>query len=261
MRYTFTGLLLLLVASFGVEAQLITSTLTSINVAGATVTLVTVIDSATIAAAAAATAVTTTTPTTAALAAGATTASTSTTGSTTTTTPVAAAAAATDTDTTSVATTTAAVVANAADTASSTTASTTSAATAAAATGTRPDPSTSMTPLPSGVGTPIDSYVTLTFGTTSTTTSKRQPTSIWVTKTISGVTTAFETPFYQKFSSQYTAVSSASSGSVGLGTLSGTVGVVKSKIVTTISGNHAVYFAQSSATMTSMILTVLMMFI
>ncbi|CCF56290.1 hypothetical protein KAFR_0A08560 [Kazachstania africana CBS 2517] len=101
----------------------------------------------------------------------------------------------------------------------------------------RPDPSTAFTSLPKSAVTTlsIDSMYTITEGTTKTYTSSRSATSIWVTVVSAGVTITVQTTFAQRFSSQYTAVASPSSGSVGLGSISGSVGYVKSTLEYTIT--------------------------
>lgn len=287
------SLVALLAACAWVQAVPVTTTFFSVNPNGATITLVSVFDPATLPGAAlantATTATTATTPatpgkpattptttaTTATPATPATTPTTTTTpgvaaaGVTTDTTtdtdvtpktPAAGAATDTNTDTDAAATTTPPAAAAAV---TPTTDTDEAQATAKPATGTRPDPSTSRTPLNPDVTSaePIDSYVTLTYGTTKTVTSKRQPTSgMWVTITKNGRTTAVQTTWIQKFSSQYSKLAEPSSGSVGMGTLSGSVGIVKPKIESTISSAEAFVFRPATS-FTSALITFLMLFI
>lgn len=105
----------------------------------------------------------------------------------------------------------------------------------------RPDPSTSMTPYPLSAVTTLsmDNYYTVTQGTTKTYTSSRAHTTIYATVVISGQTIVRSTTFAQRFSSQYTAVAVPSSGSIGLGSLTGTIGVIKTNMKTTIKYNNA----------------------
>lgn len=105
---------------------------------------------------------------------------------------------------------------------------------------TNPNPSTSITPLPSGAVTTltIQSYETLTFAYTTYTT-KRAKTSMWVTLTVQGYSEVIQTTFAQRFKTMYSSSFSGSSGSIGLGTYSGTIGVVKSSLVITNSENNA----------------------
>ncbi|BAO42705.1 protein KRE1 [Kluyveromyces marxianus] len=287
------SLVALLAACAWVQAVPVTTTFFSVNPNGATITLVSVFDPATLPGAAlantATTATTATTPatpgkpattptttaTTATPATPATTPTTTTTpgvaaaGVTTDTTtdtdvtpktPAAGAATDTNTDTDAAATTTPPAAAAAV---TPTTDTDEAQATAKPATGTRPDPSTSRTPLNPDVTSaePIDTYVTLTYGTTKTVTSKRQPTSgMWVTITKNGRTTAVQTTWIQKFSSQYSKLAEPSSGSVGMGTLSGSVGIVKPKIESTISSAEAFVFRPATS-FTSALITFLMLFI
>lgn len=305
------SLVALLAACAWVQAVPVTTTFFSVNPNGATITLVSVFDPATLPGAAlantattATTAITATTPatpgkpattptTTATTAKPATPATTPTTTTpatpgkpattpTTTTTPgVAAAGVTTDTTTDTDVTPKTPAAGAATDTNTDTDAAATTTPPAAAAavtpttdtdeaqttakpaTGTRPDPSTSRTPLNPDVTSaePIDSYVTLTYGTTKTVTSKRQATSgMWVTITKNGRTTAVQTTWIQKFSSQYSKLAEPSSGSVGMGTLSGSVGIVKPKIEFTISSAEAFVFRPATS-FTSALITFLMLFI
>ncbi|KAK9448735.1 uncharacterized protein V1518DRAFT_427882 [Limtongia smithiae] len=77
--------------------------------------------------------------------------------------------------------------------------------------------------------------------TTSTTTAE---TLIWVTVTgtdSNGLlyTSTVETPFTQTFYSMYTSISSPKSGSIGLGTISGSVGAVKAASSAVTNGGAA----------------------
>ncbi|SMN19492.1 similar to Saccharomyces cerevisiae YNL322C KRE1 Cell wall glycoprotein involved in beta-glucan assembly [Maudiozyma saulgeensis] len=135
------------------------------------------------------------------------------------------------------ATTDAAAAAAATDTSSTSTTQTT---TGSYINNGRPDPSTSMTPYPLTAVTTLslDSFYTVTQGTTKTYTSLRAHTTIYATVVISGQTIVRSTTFAQRFSSQYTAVAVPSSGSIGLGSLTGTIGVVKTNMKTTIKYNN-----------------------
>lgn len=71
---------------------------------------------------------------------------------------------------------------------------------------------------------------TVTVGTASTSTSTviPSPTTVYVTTTLAGGGLAtIPVEYSQSFSSMYSVVASPKSGSVGLGTISGTVGTVK----------------------------------
>ncbi|SCV00682.1 LAMI_0G06634g1_1 [Lachancea mirantina] len=100
----------------------------------------------------------------------------------------------------------------------------------------RPDPSTSQTQLPLSPVTTLSvaSFVTITEGTTTYTTT-RGPTVIWVTLTRSGQVLTVSTTFAQRFASQFSTTAQPSSGSIGLGTISGEVGYVKSTQYLTIT--------------------------
>lgn len=113
---------------------------------------------------------------------------------------------------------------------------------AAVEAGTRPDPSTDFTEPPSTPVTnlSIDTYVTITEGTTKTYTSSRPQTSnMWVTVVRQGHTVVIQTTFAQRFTSQYIAEATPLSGSIGLGSLSGTVGGVRSDMQLTIELGNA----------------------
>ncbi|AJT05201.1 Kre1p [Saccharomyces cerevisiae YJM450] len=140
----------------------------------------------------------------------------------------------------------------------------TSTGSAVAETGTRPDPSTDFTepPVSAVTSLSIDSYITITEGTTSTYTTTRAPTSMWVTVVRQGNTITVQTTFVQRFSSQYVTVASPSVGSIGMGTLTGTVGVIKSAIKKTVSHNEAQHLGMSSFTsILGGLLTVLIWFL
>ncbi|KAK9433160.1 hypothetical protein V1505DRAFT_363381 [Lipomyces doorenjongii] len=79
-----------------------------------------------------------------------------------------------------------------------------------------------------------------TTSTTTTSTTPSLPTPIWVTVTstlANGVVTTdtVQTPFTQTFSSMYTSFYEPSSGSIGLGSHTGTIGVVKTPSETSSS--------------------------
>ncbi|GME69428.1 unnamed protein product [[Candida] boidinii] len=62
---------------------------------------------------------------------------------------------------------------------------------------------------------------------TSSSTETPDPTSVWVTGTISGKTETYQTTYSQSFYSLWTTVATPSTGTIGLGTLKGTVGTVR----------------------------------
>ncbi|CCK72618.1 Kre1p KNAG_0K02550 [Huiozyma naganishii CBS 8797] len=103
----------------------------------------------------------------------------------------------------------------------------------------RPDPTTSYTPLLSSPVTTLSwqSYITITEGTTTYTTS-HSPIIIYVTITRDGAVMTPSTTFIQRFSSQYTSVATFASGSIGLGSISGRIGVVKTNLQSTIDNNR-----------------------
>ncbi|CAI4050900.1 hypothetical protein SUVZ_14G0130 [Saccharomyces uvarum] len=147
---------------------------------------------------------------------------------------------------------------------SSSSGSSTSTGTAAEETGTRPDPSTDFTepPVTAVTTLSIDTYVTVTEGTTATYTTARAPTSMWVTVVRQGNTITVQTTFVQRFSSQYSAVASPSVGSIGLGSLTGSVGVIKSAMKKTVSHNEAQHLNMNSFTsILGGLLTVLIWFL
>lgn len=104
----------------------------------------------------------------------------------------------------------------------------------------RPDPSTSRTPEPATPVTTLSwqSWATITEGDT-TYTKSLSPIIIWITVTSNGALATISTTFIQRFSTQYSTIAQPSSGSIGLGTISGQVGVVKSPYQTTIKFNNA----------------------
>lgn len=123
----------------------------------------------------------------------------------------------TDTDTTTALTATTATT----PTTTTNTAATANAVTTAVASTTSNTLTTSTTPLTTG-----------TTKTTKRTTKKHKTTSsdftvVWLTHTIKGVTTTVSSHWIQSFSSMYTAVSTVPAGTIGLGTLSGTVGTTR----------------------------------
>ncbi|VVT56864.1 uncharacterized protein SAPINGB_P005351 [Magnusiomyces paraingens] len=73
---------------------------------------------------------------------------------------------------------------------------------------------------------------------TKTTATTQWPTSVWYTKVTAGVTTAYLSAFYQSFDPMYTALQEPSSGTIGLGTLSGTVGTVRPLKTLTVTTKH-----------------------
>ncbi|KAI5948891.1 hypothetical protein KGF57_005084 [Candida theae] len=77
--------------------------------------------------------------------------------------------------------------------------------------------------------------------TTTTTTSSQSKTSVWVTGTdANGITRTTQSVYYQSFKSAYTeAIETPSSGSAGLGSLSGSVGHLRTYDMTTISSGGA----------------------
>lgn len=104
----------------------------------------------------------------------------------------------------------------------------------------RPDPSTSVTPEPLTPVTTLSwqSWATITEGDTTYTTSL-SPIIIWITVTTNGALATISTTYIQRFSTQYSTIAQPSSGSIGLGTISGEVGVVKPEHLTTIKYNNA----------------------
>ncbi|CAR26865.1 hypothetical protein ZYGR_0I01370 [Zygosaccharomyces rouxii] len=206
----------------------------------------------------------TTTPAGATTSAGATTPATGTTtsGSALTTTPAAATTPATGTTTsgsaltttpataTTPATTTPAAATTPATTTPATASSTSSSDTPAAKVThqtTRPDPSTNMfTPPPSTPVTDLsmDTLATMTQmkdGKTNVyTTTKEHTSNMWVTIPYKGSSTVVQTTFAQRFASMYDKVASPKQGSVGLGSISGTIGVVKSQMKYTLSSSNGV---------------------
>ncbi|OBA19440.1 hypothetical protein METBIDRAFT_214055 [Metschnikowia bicuspidata var. bicuspidata NRRL YB-4993] len=71
----------------------------------------------------------------------------------------------------------------------------------------------------------------------TTSTTAATTTLVWVTGTNSnGVTVTTQSAYTQQFTSFYTSVALPSSGSIGIGTESGTVGVIRTYSYTTING-------------------------
>lgn len=74
--------------------------------------------------------------------------------------------------------------------------------------------------------------------TTSSTTasSSESPTLVWVTGTdASGRLATTQSAYTQQFSQLYSSIASPSSGSIGLGTIQGTVGVVRTYETMTVA--------------------------
>lgn len=73
--------------------------------------------------------------------------------------------------------------------------------------------------------------------TTSASTSRPPPapTSVWATGLLNGATTVTLSPFTQVFKPMYSTVQVPKAGSIGLGTISGTVGIVKPPAYKTVS--------------------------
>lgn len=72
--------------------------------------------------------------------------------------------------------------------------------------------------------------------TSSTTSSTKTTTLVWVTGTDSaGLTATTQSAYTQKFSSMYTSVATYESGSIGLGSLSGEVGDIRTYDQYTVS--------------------------
>lgn len=111
----------------------------------------------------------------------------------------------------------------------------------------RPDPSTSITPQPASPVTTLSwqSYATITFGDTTFTTSLA-PIIVWVTITTNGAVATVSTTFIQRYSSQYNTVAVPSSGSIGLGSLTGKIGVVKTEFQSTMKYNNNGFIIQYS---------------
>lgn len=73
-------------------------------------------------------------------------------------------------------------------------------------------------------------YITLTSDTeepTPTSSTSQSPTLIWVTTTSRGNAATIQVTFTQSFTSFYTTVETPPAGSVGLGTIRGTVGNIR----------------------------------
>lgn len=80
-------------------------------------------------------------------------------------------------------------------------------------------------------------------------TSATTTTLVWVTVTKAGVLTTMQTPFKQEFMSTYTTAetSDVKSGQIGLGSLSGHVGDIRTYERTTISANEGILNAGSTS--------------
>lgn len=109
-------------------------------------------------------------------------------------------------------------------------------------TGTRPDPSSDFTipPLTPVTTLSIQRFVTITEGTTKTYTTTRAPTVMWVTITTNDFAVVLQTTYIQRFTTQYSGSATYSVGSVGLGSIQGTVGVTKTTSVSSIGLGKAV---------------------
>lgn len=71
---------------------------------------------------------------------------------------------------------------------------------------------------------------------TTTTTSTASPTSVWVTSVINGALTTFQVPYTQSFKTPITISVSVPSGAVGMGSLSGEVGKIRTYSTVTNGG-------------------------
>lgn len=111
----------------------------------------------------------------------------------------------------------------------------------------RPDPSTSVTPQPASPVTTLSwqSIITIKQGDTTFTTNGA-PNIVWVTLTTNGAVVTVSTTFIQRFSSQYATVALPSSGSIGLGSLTGKIGVVKTDFQSTMKYNNNAFNLQYS---------------
>lgn len=85
-------------------------------------------------------------------------------------------------------------------------------------------------------------------------TSATTTTLVWITTTVSGKLATIETAYKQEFKSTYTSAETTDvkSGEVGLGTLSGNVGEVRSYERTTISANEGILNAGSTSVLMGM---------
>lgn len=83
--------------------------------------------------------------------------------------------------------------------------------------------------------------VSVSTSSTSTTSSKSstEPTLVWVTGTTKGIVTVTQSPYTQKFAKMFSATDDAKSGGIGLGTLSGTVGDIRTYTQVTVSEGGA----------------------
>ncbi|KAM9913262.1 hypothetical protein OXX69_001771 [Metschnikowia pulcherrima] len=96
-------------------------------------------------------------------------------------------------------------------------------------------------------------YVLFSLGFAATTTtssssssasssSSVEPTTVWVTITTGGALATVQSIWVQSFMSTYSdATSSATSGSMGMGSLSGSVGGVRTYTQSTVNGGSALY--------------------
>lgn len=129
-------------------------------------------------------------------------------------------------------------------------------------TGPRENPSTSITPLPSTPVTTlkIESYQTITMKHTTYTTT-RAKTSMYVTLTVQSMVEVIQTTFAQRFKTMYSSTFSGSSGSIGLGTLSGEIGKVRSSYTYSQVGSNNAIVNANNWSLLGMLLSTLYMFI
>ena len=129
-------------------------------------------------------------------------------------------------------------------------------------TGPRQNPSTTMTPLPTGAVTTltIESYQTITMADTTYTTT-RAKTSMYVTLTVQSIVEVIQTTFAQRFKTMYSSTFSGSSGSIGLGTLSGEIGKVRTSYSYTEEGSNNAVINSNNWGLLGMLLSFLYMFI
>jgi len=129
-------------------------------------------------------------------------------------------------------------------------------------TGPRLNPSTSLTPLPTAPVTTlqIESYETITMKHTTYTTT-RAKTSMYVTLTVQSMVEVIQTTFAQRFKTMYSSTFSGSSGSIGLGTLSGEIGKVKTSYLYTEDGTNNAMMNSNNWGLLGMFLSLLYMFI
>ena len=83
--------------------------------------------------------------------------------------------------------------------------------------------------------------VSVSSSSTSTTSSKSsvEPTLVWVTGTTNGKLSVTQSPYTQKFPKMFSTTADAKSGGVGMGTLSGTVGDIRTYTKVTVSEGGA----------------------